>query len=67
MRITTLNQFAPCIEEFSFRSLTDPLIKDAIVICNPIESTCISPVFVKSKKSLEEHIEYINVNNIKLF
>lgn len=59
MKIVTLNQFAPWTEEFFFTTLTDPLTRDAIVICNPSDAICISPVFLHSKKTLEEHIEYI--------
>lgn len=65
MKIITLNQFAPCTEEFSFIELTDSGVKDAIIICNPSDSICIAPVFARSKKTLEEHIDYINNNNIK--
>ena len=63
MKIITLNQFAPYIDDFSFISKDG--VKDIIVVCNPMESICVSPMFLRSKKTLQEHIEYINVNNIK--
>lgn len=63
MKVITLNQFLPYIDDFSFISKDG--VKDTIVVCNPMESICVSPMFLRSKKTLQEHIEYINVNNIK--
>lgn len=65
MKLVTLNQFTPYIDDFSFIELIDAGVKDTIVVCNPMEATCISPVFLRSKKTLEQHIEYIKANNIK--
>lgn len=65
MELTTLNQFVSYIEDFFFRRLTDAKKADAIVICNPSHAICKSPVILHSKKSLEDHIRYIQEHQIK--
>jgi len=39
--------------------------RDEIVICNPQNAVCVSPVFLRSRRSLEEHIQYVNEKHIK--
>ena len=65
MRLTTLNQLPLFTDEFVFRHLNDLSKKDALVIHNPIDALVSSPVFLKSRKSLLKHIEYIKTNNIR--
>ena len=57
----TLNQIMPWTDDFSFLS-TD---NEMLVVCNPQDSICESPVYQRSKKSLEEHILFINEKQIK--
>lgn len=57
----TLNQIMPWTDDFSFLS-TD---NEMLIICNPQDSICESPVYQRSKKSLEEHIQFINENQQK--
>lgn len=53
------------IDGFVFTAITNPANKyDAIVIRNPIDCPCSSPLLCISNNSLDEHIEYINKNNI---
>ncbi len=42
-----------------------PPKNDTIVLFNPQDAVCISPVFLRSRKTLEEHIRYINEHNVK--
>ena len=35
------------------------------MIFNPMDAMIVSPVYFRSKKSLNEHIDYIRNNNIK--
>lgn len=65
MKLITLNQIAPYTDDFFFRELTDAKTKDAIVICNPSDSVCIAPAFLRSKKTLEEHIRYVQEHQLK--
>ena len=65
MHLVTLNQTAPYTEGFFFSTLTAPSVRDAIVIRNPSNALCVSPVLLFSEKSLSEHIEHIRKNNIK--
>ena len=63
----TLNQLPLYTDDFFF--LPEPrngeIIKDELVICNPQDAICISPVVLRSLKSLEEHIEFVNQKQIK--
>lgn len=64
MKIFSLNQLPLYTDDFFFRELNDRN-RDAIVIFNPIDALIVSPVFMRSRKSLEEHIAFIRDNNIK--
>lgn len=65
MKFISLNQLPLYTDEFFFTDFDNPKVRDAIVVYNPPEAIIISPVFLRSRKPLEEHIEYINSNNIK--
>lgn len=39
--------------------------KDELVICNPQDSVCLAPTFLRSKKTLEEHIQLVNEKKLK--
>ena len=58
MNTFSLNQFMLYTEDFFFRD-------GSIVIFHPIDVKSDSPGFLRSRKSLKEHIEYINNNDIK--
>ena len=51
----------PWTDDFSFLS-TD---NEMLVICNPQDSICESPVYQRSKKTLDEHIQFVNEKQIK--
>ncbi len=61
------------MEFFSFNQLpldTDDFFyfqpeNDTIVVCHPRDALCISPVFLRSRKTLEEHIQHINEAGVK--
>ncbi len=54
------------VDGFVFKSIDEPAnIFDAIVIRNPNNADCVAPKVGFSQKTLEEHIEYINNNNIE--
>ena len=59
MKFTTFNQLPLYTNDFVLRHLDDLAKKEALVIHNPPDALVISPVFIKSSKSLNEHIEYI--------
>lgn len=65
MRFTTFNQLPLYTDDFFIRDLDILAEKDALVIHNPKEAFVVTPVLLKSRKSLDEHIEYIQRNNIK--
>lgn len=53
------------IDGFVFSAITNPAnVYDAIVIRNPTDCPCSSPLLCFSNHSLDEHIEYINKYNI---
>ncbi len=64
-KFITLNQLMLYTDEFFFTSSTNPKEKDTIVICNPSDAICLSPVVMHSRKSLQDHIAYIQKNQIK--
>ena len=64
MKFFSFNQLPLFTEDFFFFNL-DSCDRDAIVIFNPMDAMIVSPVFLRSKKSLNEHIEYICNNDIK--
>lgn len=61
MSFITLNQLMLYTDDFFFLQPEN----DTIVVCNPQDAICITPVFLHSRKSLEEHIRYINENQVK--
>lgn len=65
MKFFSFNQLPLYTEEFFFRKLNDTNSEDAIVVFNPQDAIIVSPVFLRSRRSLEEHIEHIRNNNIK--
>ena len=62
MKLITLNQVAPWTDDFFFLRVGD---SEAIVICNPQDSVCLAPAFLRSKKTLDEHIELVNKCHLK--
>ena len=60
----TFNQLPLYTDDFFWRELGGKQ-RDAIVVFNPADALIVSPVFLRSRKSLKEHIEYIKSNNIK--
>ena len=64
MKFISLNQLPLYTDDFFMRDLNDNK-NDALVIFNPADALIVSPVYLRSRKSLEEHIEYIRTNNIK--
>lgn len=65
MKFVSFNQLPLYADDFSFRFFDDIKKNDAIVVFNPADALIISPVLLRSRHSLEEHIEHINSNNIK--
>ena len=66
MGLISLNQLPMYTDEFSFRELNGiSNKKDAIVMLNPSDAVALSPAYIKSRKTLEEHIEYVNKNKIR--
>lgn len=64
MKFFSLNQLTESSDDFVFRFFDDIETNDAIVIF-PEDAMIVTPVLIKSRKTLEEHIEYIQKNNIK--
>ena len=64
MKFITLNQLPLYTDDFFWRALYGKN-RDALVVFNPQDALIISPVFLRSRKSLEEHIKCIRDNNIK--
>ena len=58
-----LNMAAPWTDEFSYLRFSNR--DDELVICNPPGSICESPVYLKSKKTIDEHIQLVNEKQIK--
>ena len=65
MKFYSFNQLPLHTDDFFFTNLGDLSKRDAIVIFNPPNANVVSPVFLRSKKSLAEHIDYIASNKIK--
>ena len=63
MKVISLDQL-PLIDDFFWYDLSDGSGK-AIVIYNPQDALSNSIGYVRSRKTLEEHIEYIRQNNVK--
>lgn len=60
----TLTKVAPWIDDFWFYCITDPKERDAIVILNPSTVTWEAPLLARSRKSLAEHVQYIQEKQI---
>lgn len=65
MKLISFNQLPLYTDDFFIKDFDNFKVKDAIVVHNPADAVVVSPVFLRSRKSLEEHIEYIRNNNIK--
>ena len=57
MKIITLNQVAPWTDDFFYLRLGD---SETLVICNPQDSVCHAPTYLRSRKTLAEHIRLVN-------
>lgn len=57
MKIFTLNQVAPWTDDFFYLRLGD---SETLVICNPQDSVCLAPTYLRSTKTLAEHIRLVN-------
>jgi len=64
MKFISFNQLPLYTDDFFWRELNDNN-RDAIVVFNPADALIVSPVFLRSRKTLDEHIEYIRKNDIK--
>lgn len=66
MEFLTFNQLPLYTDDFSFHALlSDSNERDAIVIHHPQDAICVSPVFLRSRKPLAEHIEYVQTHQLK--
>lgn len=65
MKFHSFNQLPLYTDDFFFREMGSNSSEKAIVIFNPPEATIVSPVFLRSRKSLAEHIDFIRQNNYK--
>ncbi len=65
MKFVSFNQLPLYTDDFFFRNLNDINVKDALVVFNPADAIIVSPVLLRSRKSLQEHVEYIRKHNIK--
>lgn len=65
MKFISLNQLPLYTDDFFITHFENITNKDAIVIHNPPDALITSPVFIRSRKTLIEHIEYIQSNNIR--
>lgn len=64
MEFYSLNQIPCYVDDFYWRELSDGSDK-AIVIHNPQNALIMTPFYPSSRKTLDEHIEYIRTQNIK--
>lgn len=65
MKFSTFNQLPLYTDDFFYRAFDNLTIKDAIVVHNPQDALITSPVFLRSTKTLEEHIAEIQEKNVK--
>lgn len=65
MAFISFNQLPLYTDDFFITRFGKSNVKDAIVVHNPADAIVVSPVFLRSRKSLEEHIDYIRSNNIR--
>lgn len=61
----SLNMFAPWTDDFAFTHSNNIYEKDTLIIHNPPEAICFSPVLMHSRKTLTEHIDFIAEAHIK--
>ncbi len=61
----TFNQLPLYTDDFYLRGLTNATDKDAIVLFNPADAIIVSPALLRSRKTLQEHIEYIQKNDVR--
>lgn len=64
MKFISFNQLPLYTDDFFWRELNGNN-RDAIVVFNPTDALIVSPVFLRSRKSLREHVDYICDNDIK--
>lgn len=65
MKFSSINQLPLYTDDFYFTYFNNIKVKDAIVIHNPQDSLITSPVFLRSRRTLDDHIEYVRKNNIR--
>ena len=65
MKFSTFNQLPLTTDDFFYRHFDSLLVNDAIVIHNPPDALVVSPVFLRSTKTLEEHIVEIQEKGVK--
>lgn len=65
MKFYSLNQLPLYTDEFFVRWLDDIQVRDTIVVFNPMDAEIVTPVLLRSRKSLKEHIAYIREKHIK--
>lgn len=66
MKFISLNQLPLFTDDFFWKDLPDAGDeKDALVIHNPQDALVTTPVCLRSRKSLEEHIAHVRENHIK--
>lgn len=59
MRFSSFNQLPLYTDDFYFRADGNTSADDPIVIHNPQDALIVSPVFLRSRKTLDEHIRFI--------
>lgn len=59
-----LDQILPPVNDYAFHSMRNKDIKDALIIRNPCDAICKSPVLPRSVKTLDEHISFISDQRI---
>lgn len=65
MNFFSFNQLPLYTDDFFFTFSDNAFVKDAIVVFNPADAMIVTPVYLRSRKSLGEHIEYIRTNQYK--
>lgn len=65
MKFYSLNQFPIYVDDFFFKPYDKERTKDSLVVYNPQDAMIVTPVLPRSRKTLEEHIELIQMNNLK--
>ena len=65
MKFYSLNQLPIYVDDFFFKPYNKERTKDSLVVYNPSDAMIVTPVLPRSRKTLEEHIELIQTNNLK--